>query len=74
MVTTVAMRKHGVQDLLGEIDVPVSYTHLDVYKRQGEGDVDEFSHGGAVDRHAMLAVGLQALAKGADGGLSLIHI
>ena len=37
--TLIYMENYGVETLYGNSYLPVSYTHLDVYKRQGEMEV-----------------------------------
>ena len=59
----------------GHLGTPVSYTHLDVYKRQGQ-DHDRQHDDGRQQRIGQPRVLLQAqgLAPHGGGQLSLIHI
>ena len=43
--------------------LPVSYTHLDVYKRQPVGQLDEGQRGGPVRYHRMIQIDVRGLQR-----------
>ena len=73
--------EHFLTDIHGEYEafshVPVSYTHLDVYKRQTEKTASEYANTGKTPMYVVIdgrLAGIVCVADTIKETLSLIHI